>query len=206
LGTSAPHPLVAKKAVGVALSEIDRHLIQRCLAHKPRAWEDFVDRFLGLVLHVVNHTAQSRSLRLSEQDREDLAAEVFLAIVSNDYAVLRNFRGESSLATYLTVVSRRVVVREMLKHKSLTQLSQGAQDAASDGHAGPEERIVNRDEVEQLLAQLEGEEAIAVRMYHLEQKNYQEIGSALGLSENSVGPLLTRARRKLRRAADSHAG
>jgi RNA polymerase sigma-70 factor, ECF subfamily len=190
----------------VGLSEIDRHLIQRCLAHKPRAWEDFVDRFLGLVIHVINHTAQSRSLRVSEQDREDMAAEVFLAVVSNDYAVLRHFRGESSLATYLTVVCRRVVVRELLKHKSLTQLNQAAQDAASDGDAGPEQRITNRDEVEQLLGQLEGEEAIAVRMYHLEEKNYQEIGTALGLSENSIGPLLSRARRKLRRAADSHAG
>jgi len=45
----------------VALSEIDRNLLQRCLARKPRAWEDFVDRFMGLVVHVVNHSAQSRS-------------------------------------------------------------------------------------------------------------------------------------------------
>ena len=30
----------------MALSEIDRNLLQRCLARKPRAWEDFVDRFM----------------------------------------------------------------------------------------------------------------------------------------------------------------
>src|ERR1700742_977680 len=56
----------------MALSDIDRNLLQRCLARKPRAWEDFVDRFMGLVVHVVNHSAQSRSLRLTSQDREDL--------------------------------------------------------------------------------------------------------------------------------------
>ena len=84
--------------VPVALSEIDRSLLDRCLSRKPRAWEDFVDRFMGLVVHVINHTAQCRSINLSAADREDLAAEVFLAIVDNDMAVLRHFRGRSSLA------------------------------------------------------------------------------------------------------------
>ena len=61
----------------MALSDIDRNLLDRCLNNKPRAWEDFVDRYMGLVVHVINHTAQCRSLRLSTSDREDLAAEVF---------------------------------------------------------------------------------------------------------------------------------
>ncbi len=42
----------------MALSEIDRNLLDRCLQRKPRAWEDFVDRFMGLVVHVVSHTAR----------------------------------------------------------------------------------------------------------------------------------------------------
>src|SRR5262245_39522128 len=86
----------------VALLEIDRSLLERCLAKRPRAWEDFVDRFMGLVLHVINHTAQSRSIRLSQEDRDDLASEVFLTFVKDDFAVLRHFRAQSSLATYLT--------------------------------------------------------------------------------------------------------
>ncbi len=85
----------------MALSDIDRNLLDRCLHRKPRGWEDFVDRFMGLVVHVINHTAQCRSTNLSAADREDLAADVFLAIVDNDMAVLRHFRGKSSLATYL---------------------------------------------------------------------------------------------------------
>ena len=64
----------------MALSEIDRNLLQRCLDRKPRAWEDFVDRFLGLVVHVVNHTSQVRGIELTKEDRDDLCAEVFLGI------------------------------------------------------------------------------------------------------------------------------
>ncbi len=181
----------------MALSEIDRNLIERCLSRKPRSWEDFVDRFLGLVIHVITHTARARSMRLVEQDYEDLAAEVFLTIVSDDFAVIRKFRGQSSLATYLTVVARRVVVRELLKRKNTANLD--AAESADPG-PGPEERITNREQVESLLARLEGKEAAVVRLYHLEAKSYQEISEALEMPENSIGPTLSRAREKMRQA------
>ena len=38
-------------------------------------------------------------------------------------------------------------------------------------------------------------------MFHLEGKSYQEISSAVGMPENSIGPILSRARDKLRRAS-----
>jgi RNA polymerase sigma-70 factor (ECF subfamily) len=38
-------------------------------------------------------------------------------------------------------------------------------------------------------------------MYHLEGKTYQEISRSVGMPENSVGPMLSRARAKLRRRA-----
>ena len=62
----------------VGLSEIDRNLLERCLQRKPRAWEDFVDRFMGLFIHVANHTARARSVRLTPTDRDDLCARCFL--------------------------------------------------------------------------------------------------------------------------------
>ncbi len=128
----------------MALSDIDRNLLDRCLARKPRAWEDFVDRFMGLVVHVTNHSAQCRSIRLTPEDREDLCAEVFLAIIRDDYAVLQRFRRQSSLATYLTVVARRVVVRELLKSKSAARLNSAAPQPAS---ADAEQRVEDREEV-----------------------------------------------------------
>jgi RNA polymerase sigma-70 factor, ECF subfamily len=183
----------------VALSDIDRNLLDRCLARKPRAWEDFVDRFTGLIIHVVNHTARCRSIMLSSADREDLVADVMMAIVRDDFAVLRHFRGKSSLATYLTVISRRVVVRKLVGSRGATSLADAAD--AADPEPGAEQRITDREEVEQLMEQLEDSEAAVVRMYHLEGKTYQEISRSTGMATNSVGPLLTRARTKLRNAS-----
>ena len=183
----------------MALSEIDRNLIDRCLAHKPHAWEDFVDRFMGLVVHVVNHTAANRSMRLSQSDREDLVSEVFLTLVDNDLAVLRHFRGKSSLATYLTVIARRIVVRTLVAAPA--HVAPLANGDVAESAAGPEARIEDREEVAQLLQTLAGTEADIVRMYHMEGKTYGEISRASGVPENSIGPMLSRARTKLRERA-----
>lgn len=188
----------------MALSEIDRNLLDRCLARKPRAWEDFVDRFMGLVVHVVNHTAQARSVRLTPEDRDDLCGEVFLNLLKDDFRILRHFRGQSSLATYLTVVARRIVVKGMLDRKSAAPLGeiaiQQASENLADTRLAPVDRIGNSEEVQRLLENLDSPEADVVRMYHLEAKSYQEISAAMGISENSVGPILSRARTKMRRA------
>jgi RNA polymerase sigma-70 factor, ECF subfamily len=185
----------------VPLTEIDRNLLERCLQRKPRAWEDFVNRFLSPIMHVVNHTAQARGVTLAPEDREDICAEVFLAVVHHDFALLRNFRGQSSLSTYLTVVARRIVVKELLARRGLAQGGDGSPSSAEtavDPQPAVEQRISNQEQVAHLLSHLHGAEAEVVRLYHLEGKSYHEISAKVGMPENSIGPLLSRARHKLR--------
>ncbi len=186
----------------MALSEIDRNLLKRCLHQKPRAWEDFVDRFMGLIIHVVDHTARARSVRLAPEDRDDLCAEVFLSIIKDDFGVLRRFRGQSSLATYLTVIARRIVVKQILQRKTASSLDDASLGGGAAGSSGNEleERIEDQEKVERLLGILPGTEAQVVRMYHIEGKSYFEISVAVGMSENSIGPLLSRARNRMRQA------
>lgn len=190
----------------MALTEIDRDLLERCLAEEPGGWRDFVDRFIGLFIHVINHTAHARSARLAPDDIDDLCAEVFLALVANKYAVLRQFRGQSSLATYLTVVARRVIVREMARRRMAEAMGhvtahQSSVDRAQ--HDRQQQRIEDREEVRQMLEGLADTEAQIVRQFHIEGRSYREISSGLGVPENSIGPTLTRARSKLRREVQS---
>ena len=186
----------------MALSEIDRNLLERCIDRKPRAWEDFVDRFMGLIVHVANHTAQARSVRLTPEDRDDLCSEVFLNFIKDDFAVLRHFRGQSSLATYLTVVARRIVVRRLSQQKAINQNGGNASVESvaphGDGATSVEQRVSDREEVQRLLEGLTATEARIVEMYHLEGSTYHDISSAVGVPENSIGPILTRARSKMR--------
>ena len=70
-----------------------------------------------------------------------------------------------------------------------------------DGASGEVEAIVSAEEVDRMLEDLPEREAEVVRLYHLKFMNYREIGKQLGIRENSVGPILAKARKKLRAAA-----
>lgn len=183
----------------MSLSDIDRQLLDRCLAHSPLAWKDFVDRFLGLVIHVANHTAAARGMQLNDAQREDLVSDVFAEIIARDHVVLRRFQRNCSLATYLTVIARRVIIRQLSAVRRTVQ-----NGLALENHARQDDeiaRLENADEVSQLMSQLEPAEAQMVRMYHLEGMSYQQISRAMGINENSIGPVLSRARLKMRNSA-----
>jgi RNA polymerase sigma-70 factor, ECF subfamily len=188
---------VSQASFAVALTEIDSQLLKQCLTQGPRAWQDFVDRFIGLFVHVIQHTADARSIRLTNDDVDDLCGEIFYAILANDFAILRSFRGQSSLATYLSVVARRVTVRELIKRRKAEAMGH-----VNAHHAALESTDTEGEDIEELahlMHQLPQKDADALRKFHIEGKSYHDIGRELGIEENSVGPMLSRAREHLRR-------
>lgn len=186
----------------MALTDIDRRLLKQCLARTPGAWQDFVDRFIGLFVHVIQHTGHARSVRLSADDVDDLCSEIFLTLLKSDFAVLRHFRGQSSLATYLTVIARRIVIHEMVRRKKGEALGHVAAHQAAVEAAGQDDaevqRIEDAEEVAELMRRLSPREAAIVSKYHLDGKSYREISHELGIPENSVGAVLSRSVEKLR--------
>jgi RNA polymerase sigma-70 factor (ECF subfamily) len=186
------------------LREIDRQLLDRCLGKEPGAWNDFVDRYMGLIYHVIHHVSHARSIALSAADIEDIAAEIFLEIVDDDYATLRRFKGASSLPTYLTVVARRICVKEVIKRQREAELGHTNAHRAVVGEEGSTEAeaIASAEEVERMLENLPEREAQVVKLYHLKYLNYRQIGKQLSIPENSVGPILAKARQQLRRVAE----
>jgi RNA polymerase sigma-70 factor (ECF subfamily) len=188
----------------VPLRDIDRSLIDRCLRKEPGAWNDFVDRYMGLIYHVIQHAAHARSRVLSSEDIEDIAAEIFLKIVDDDYAILRRFKGSSSLPTYLTVISRRICVKELIRRHREEELSHTSAHRASmdDGAVDDIEAIVSAEEVERMLEDLPPREAEVVRLYHLKYQNYRQISKKLAIPENTIGPILAKARKRLRETAE----
>ena len=180
----------------------DRELIKRCLHHEPGAWNDFVDRFLGLVYHVVQHTADMRSYPLGPEDKEDVAAQVMLKIVEHDYAALRQFRGKSSLASYLSVIARRTCVNEMANRAHIRE-KEGSAKADEHitekvPHTKPKAGLETLEEVGKLLKKLPSRERAVVRLFYLEGRSYEEISTDLNIPVNSIGAILARARKKLR--------
>ncbi|MGL4460691.1 MAG: hypothetical protein ACRDD1_13280 [Planctomycetia bacterium] len=92
------------------LTEVDRHLLDRCLAHEDGAGAELVDRYVGAVYHAVGEAARARNATLQPVDFEALAAAVFNGLAADDFAVLREFDRKASLASYLGAFARRVAL------------------------------------------------------------------------------------------------
>lgn len=101
------------------LSEYDVQLIDDCLEGKPHAWENFVDRFLVPVTGTVNHTLMVRGIEISLQEKENLIHYVFENLHQDHFALLKKFHGQAEFTTFLTVLTRRLVVRSLVRKADL---------------------------------------------------------------------------------------
>lgn len=186
------------------LTDLDRKLLNDLLAGQSGAWKLFVDRFTGLILQVIRHTAHSHSLRLTDDDVEDLCADTFVQLLARDMSALRAFRGRCSLATYLGVIARRIVVRKLTEHRFLQAMGHvNAHQAAVDyaaSEVGVGRQTENHDQVEHLFSRIPREAQRLLQWLYLDQLSYQEIARRLGRPLNSIGPMVQRIRNLARGA------
>lgn len=186
------------------LTDTDRKLLIDLLAGQSGAWRLFVDRFTSLIIQVIKHTAQAHSLKLNADDIEDLCADTFAELLLRDMAALRGFRGRSSLATYLSVITRRVVVRKLTQHRYLQAMGHVNAHQAAVDHASsetpPGRQLEQRDQIESLFSKLSPEAGHVLKWLYLDGFSYQQVAKKLGKPLNSLGPLLTRIRAAIRPA------
>lgn len=182
----------------------ERQLVQRCLERQPGAWDAFLERFLPLFHHTARKTAHLAGKGFQPEDLEDCLAEIFLEILAGNFRCLKLFHGESSLATFLLVVARRRATRFWMERKSAPVPVADPEQECARANPGDEQGSASADLGERLgslLNQLPLTEREAVRLHHLEGYSYSEVASQLRIPVNSVGPLLTKARKRLNRAA-----
>lgn len=176
----------------------DQTLIDACVRGDPLAWRQFLDRFGGLIQQVIVYSAQLQSVPLQADEVEDHVAEVFERVLADNCRCLRKFHGRSTLATYLAVVGRRVALRKIRNKAKIFRRQTRLVAEPIDHRSLPELDLQTREEVIRLLSHLDRTEANVVRGYYLEQKSYREISQDLGIPTNSIGPVLARARDRLR--------
>jgi len=82
--------------------------------------------------------AVARSHRLSPADVEDFVSKFQLHLIDGDHAVLRTFEGRCQLATFLTVVAKRLCIDEIIHERGKWRPS------ASARRAGPLAELLER--------------------------------------------------------------
>ncbi|MCG6497850.1 RNA polymerase sigma factor [Kitasatospora sp. A2-31] len=176
-------------------------LVGRCLAGEPDAWDELVGRYTPLVFAIV------RSHRLSAADCEDVVRAAWLRVVRH----LSELRPPERIVPWIAAAARR----ESLAHveRSGRRLPAGESEgtdrpeAAGGGVPSPLPDSEQDDEVLRAFRRLpECCQALLGLLVADPQMPDDEIGAALGIPPESVGPKRGRCLARLERTVREQAG
>jgi RNA polymerase sigma-70 factor (ECF subfamily) len=167
------------RAVPVELDRLDEHeLVAACLQGRPGAFDLIVERHRRSVYQVCYRFVGNH------EDASDLSQDVFLRA----YRGLRNFRGGSSLATWLYRIGVNVCLNRMAVKKPITEDIDARQhvDTARESQV---ERVLREERgvrVRAAIAQLPPKQraTLVLRMY--QELSHEEIAQVLGSSVGAV--------------------
>jgi RNA polymerase sigma-70 factor (ECF subfamily) len=180
--------------------------VQKLVRGDAAAWRTLVLRYERLVFARVLATGRELNHLLTAADAEDLCADVFSRLVADNYAALKRFEGRSTLSTWLSVITRRMVVRRLATARcdpSRTGNSEAPLESLAAAHAQePCAALITAEDAQRLaqgIARLGDRQQRLARLFYIEGRSYREISQRLSMPMNSIGPTLARIHEKLRK-------
>lgn len=185
------------------VNEAEAALIAGCLAGEQTAWEAFISRYQSRVYNVTYYMTQDA------ERAADLAQEALVQILRS----LPQFRGESSLTTWIHGLTIRVCLHQLRRERrrqadSWEEIKGGQAEPASMDE-GPWETLHRRQIqrlVRQGIAQLPLPFRAVMVLHGLAGLTYEETARALKLPVNTVKTRVHRAKAKLKAWLEKHEG
>jgi RNA polymerase sigma-70 factor (ECF subfamily) len=188
-------------------AESERDLVRRCSRGDSEAWRYMIRQYGALVAHAARATLH-RVLKTVDSNQVDEAAQsVWASLCEDRCRRLRSFAGQSSLSTWLTVLSTRRTldfIRTEMRKGSLKHVRLENDEADLLGElrdpAEPEDRLTQEDFqlVHEAMERLPAEDRLILKMYYLDGLSYRTIATILKVAPNTVSSYLFRAREKLK--------
>lgn len=184
-------------------ADLDFAYFERARLGDFAAFEAIVARFQGRVFGL------ARRITGQEQDAEDVVQQTFLSVIEN----LDDFRGESSVATWILRIAANHALKILRKRRGLptVPLDAGAEDDSYAGIPHPDFIAQWRDNpadlaqhaetkrlIESSLAELDEKYRVVFVLRDVEGLSIKETAELVGISEANVKIRLLRARLLLR--------
>lgn len=170
----------------------DAILVRQYLGGDSRAFEMLFKKYQGPIFNIV-------SRMVNGEDAYDVTQDVFC----NALRALHTFRGDSRFSTWLYSIAKnaclnRIRCRGRSRENSLDAMIEDQPYAELADHSADVESTVETRELQQIvnraLATLKPEHRMIITLRDFEQLSYEEIGTILGMSMQTVKSRLHRAR------------
>jgi RNA polymerase sigma factor (sigma-70 family) len=169
-------------------------LLLRACERDPRAWDQIVRRYNGVVF------AKVRSFGLQDADALDAVQMTWLRLTENCHRI----QLPEQLSGWLATTASRECLR-ILRHQAqhTPASSNGAEEQVADQSVGPEQYVVDADTAQQLwslVATLSPRRQTLIReLFVNPPRPYTEIARNTGIPTGAIGPTRARALKQLRR-------
>jgi len=175
-------------------------LLERLLRHDPKAWNELVETYSGILMAVVRRTFTRYGFTAANADVEDMVAEVWQNLLANDLKIVRQCLQKGYFLQTLHVLARNRTIDLLRKRKLETVPLDGNEPAASSPPSTLPAAAVDVPEtrLHQAVETLAPKERTLIALFFLQGKKYKEIAELTGISINSIGPTIGRALIKLR--------
>ena len=178
------------------------HGKEAILAGNASAWEHLVAEHNPLLKGLAHRNFSKYGYEADEATCEDICSNIWVQLLANDRTLLRQCLEEDRLLPMLHTLARNRSIDHIRKFRNLT---------LSDTELRPEFPTEPRThapglEREWLLRHIRSlpqRERAVIELFYLQDLTYREIHQVSGISENSIGPTLQRALKRLRERIES---
>jgi RNA polymerase sigma factor (sigma-70 family) len=178
----------------------DRALVSRIQSGDTHAFRLLIKQNERLVAHMVGRLIDST------EDREEICQDVFMKV----YQKIGEFNFQSQLSTWVATIAYRHAINHLRKKK--IKLSDIPDEDSFTNHFIADEQtdaLAEQDMegyVIKLIDHLPIQYKTVLTLYHLDGKNYAEIGEITGMPEGTIKNYLFRARNLLKEEVKKHLG
>ena len=185
-------------------------LVLACANGDREAWEAFVRGYGPLLRALGRRMLARRTGRAADADVEEVVSQVFVALCRGERRLLRRYRPEFRVSTYLGVICR-TEVGKMLRRKALPSVASEFEgggvreeraDPAAESPLSALEQRERKHALEELhvaLAKLGTRDRLLISLRFIDGQDYGRIAAVLRVAPDSVGQLLHRAKQRLAR-------
>lgn len=177
----------------------DRALVARVISGDAHAFQQLIRQNERLVAHMVGRLVKET------EDREELCQDVFMRV----FEKLRDFSFQSKLSTWIATIAYRTAINHLRKNKvrfvDIDEQERHTSKLATDDDPG--ELLGDKDIEEHILSlieQLPPHYKVVLTLFHVDGKNYEEIGVITGMPDGTVKNYLFRARQILKEKVKSY--
>ncbi len=188
-------PPRAEPIVSLAPPPTDDALIAGALAGHGQAFGVLVERYERAVYHLAYRTLHD------PEEAKDATQEAFFKA----FRALRTFRPGAKFSTWIFTIVYRACCDRLARRK---RYSNAEMPDYADSAAGPEAQAEAADEARRLRAAIDAlpeKYRTVITLFHLQNKQYEDIAQVLDLPMGTVKTHLFRAKELLRKALDESA-